>query len=75
MDKKRNPRQTARTVDGEPSSAYFFDETASANEFTGCVPTPPPTDADAESYLDLLGVPITSTDGGEKKRRIWKKRK
>ena len=75
MDKKKNPRQAARGIDGEMSSAYFFDETASANEFTGCVPTPPPTDADAESYLDLLGVPITSMDGGEKKRRIRRKRK
>ena len=75
MDKKKNPRQTARTVDGEPSSAYFFDNTASANEFTGSVPTPPPTDEDAESYFDLLGVPVTSADGGEKKRRIRRKRK
>lgn len=75
MDEKKNPRQTARGVDGEMSSAYFFNNTASANEFTGIVPTPPPGDVNAESYLDLLGVPITSTDGGEKKRRIWKKRK
>ena len=75
MDKKREPRKAARGIDGEMSSAYFFDETVSANEFTGCVPTPPPDDVNAESYLDLLGVPITSTDGGEKKRRIFKKRK
>lgn len=75
MDKKREPRKAARGIDGEMSSAYFFDETASANEFTGCVPTPPPDDVNAESYLDLLGVPVTSMDGGEKKRRIFRKKK
>ena len=75
MDKKNNPRQTARGTDGEMSSAYFFEDAASANEFTGCVPTPPPSDANAESYLDLLGVPVTSMDGGEKKKRLFKKKK
>jgi|GEM_PF-1459806 len=69
MENDKNKRLTARDEHGEPSSAYFFENTASANDFTGMTPTPPLTDEDAESYLDTLGVPVTSMDGGSKSKK------
>ena len=69
MQDDKNKRQAARDGNGEPSSAYFFENTASANDFTGMTPTPPLTDEDAESYLDMLGVPVTSMDGGSKSKK------
>ncbi|MBQ0125837.1 MAG: hypothetical protein KBS59_05890 [Clostridiales bacterium] len=71
MIKKNNPRLTARGEDGEMSSAYFFDNTASANEFTGMTPTAVRNAAAAESYLDLMGVPVTSMDGASAHNAVF----
>ena len=72
MAEKKNKRLTAADENGERSSAYFFENIASMNEFTGMTPTPPISEADAESYLDLLGVPVTSMDGASKKKKVKK---
>lgn len=75
MSKNDNKRLTARDVNGEKSSAYFFENTASANEFTGMTPTPPLESENAQSYFDLLGVPVTSFDGASKSKKLFRKRK
>lgn len=72
-DKSKN-RQNAVDENGERSSAYFYENTASANEFTGMTPTPPIHENNAESYFDIFGVPVTSMDGGEKKKKMKKKK-
>lgn len=71
MNEKKNPRLTARDEDGNPSSAYFYDSTVSANECTGMTPTLVNDSAAAKSYLDLLGVPVTSADGASKHKKIF----
>ena len=71
MKEKKNKRLAARDENGERSSAYFFENTASANEFTGMTPTVPQTGEDAESYLDMLGVPVTSAGGASKRKRLF----
>ena len=75
MKAPKRKRMPAVDESGEPSSAYFFENTASTEEFTGMTPTLPLTSMNAESYLDLMGVPVTSADGGSaSKRRKQKKR-
>ena len=63
MKAPKRKRMPAVDESGEPSSAYFFENTASTEEFTGMTPTLPLTSMNAESYLDLMGVPVTSADG------------
>ena len=75
MSKNENKRLTARDVNGERSSAYFYENTASATEFTGMTPTPPLESENAQSYFDLLGVPVTSFDGASKSKKVFRKRK
>ena len=75
MQNKKSRRTPAADENGDPSSAYFFENTASANEFTGMTPALPLSSVNAESYLDLMGVPVTSADGASKHRKIKKEKK
>ena len=72
MSEKKNKRLSAVDENGERSSAYFFENTASANEFTGMTPVLPLSSANAESYLDLMGVPVTSADGAKVRKKTQK---
>lgn len=74
MNEKKNPRLTARDENGNKSSAYFYESTVSTNECTGMTPTLVEDDTAAESYLELLGVPVTSVDGASKHKKVFSKK-
>lgn len=65
MIKKRKTIYKAPSADKFAAEAMFYSRAASANDCTGMTPTPPLTEDEAESYCDVLSVPVTSKDGGE----------
>ncbi len=44
---------------------YFRMPAASPSDFTGLTPIVPETEEEAESYRDLMEVPVTAKDGSE----------
>ncbi len=46
-------------------NVYFRMPAASATEFTGLTPTVPETEEEAESYHEIMEVPVTAKDGAE----------
>ena len=60
-----------------PKKAWEYSENmylqmpaASPTDFTGLTPVMPETEYEAESYCDVMDVPVTSMDGGEKYKKI-----
>ena len=49
---------------------YLQMPAASPTDFTGLAPIVPETEYEAESYCDVMDVPVTSMDGGEKYKKI-----
>ena len=49
---------------------YLQMPAASPTDFTGLAPVMPKTEYEAESYCDVMDVPVTSMDGGEKYKKI-----
>ena len=59
MDKRKNNKTETKAQSTERSDGYdYYDikNIASANDFTGMIPTPPLTDADADGYSDIFPV-------------------
>jgi hypothetical protein len=49
---------------------YFQMPAASPTDFTGLAPIVPETEYEAESYCDVMDVPVTAKDGSEKYKKI-----
>ena len=49
---------------------YFQMPAASATDFTGVTPIVPETEYEAESYCDVMDIPVTAKDGSEKYKKI-----
>lgn len=49
---------------------YFQMPAASATDFTGVTPIIPETEYEAESYCDVMDIPVTAKDGTEKYKKI-----
>ena len=46
-------------------NAYLTMPAASPTDFTGLAPVVPETEYEAESYRDVMNVPVTARDGSE----------
>ena len=57
MDKKNKANKNADVAGNGEYDYYDIKNIASNTEFTGMIPTPPLTDAEAEGYEDLYPVP------------------
>ena len=62
-DKKNNKNPHLRDI-------FFRTSAASANDCTGITPTVPQTESEAESYFDVIDLPVTAKDGSEKFKSI-----
>lgn len=49
---------------------FYRTSAASANDCTGIAPTVPETSYEAESYFDIIDLPVTSKDGAERFKKI-----
>ena len=49
---------------------YLQMPAASATDFTGVTPIVPETEYEAESYCDVMDIPVTAKDGTEKYKKI-----
>lgn len=49
---------------------FYRTSAASANDCTGITPTVPETSYEAESYFDIIDLPVTSRDGSERFKKI-----
>ncbi len=49
---------------------FFLTGAASANDCTGITPLVPDDGYEAESYFDIIDVPVTAKDGAEKFKDI-----
>ena len=45
---------------------FYRTSAASANDCTGITPIVPETESEAESYFDVIDLPVTAKDGAEK---------
>jgi len=61
MEKKKNPHTLRNTEDS-------LSGVASSSDMTGLEPTPPRTQAEAESYCDLAAVPPPLSEEGVQKK-------
>ena len=64
------PKKKKEKKNEHLQNVFFRTSAASANDCTGITPTVPETSFEAESYFDVIDLPVTSVDGAEFFKRI-----